>query len=106
MLLLTDNLATLGRNADARRALDKTLAQLPLATLQDVQLMHRIAQAYLLAGDTATHQRLTTQLRSILAEQLDYFHTISPSQQAVMPYTLRPREELMQLLQQPPVHQH
>ena len=106
VLLLTDNLATLGRTADARRALDKTLAQLPLATLQDVQLMHRITQAYLLAGDTATHQRLTTQLRSILAEQLDYFHTISPSQQAVMPYTLRPREELMQLLQQPPIHQH
>ena len=67
--------------------------------------MHRITQAYLLAGDTSTHQRLTPQLRSILAEQLDYFHTISPSQQAVMPYTLRPREELMQLLQQPPVHQ-
>ena len=98
IVLLADNLAHRGRAPEARRALDKTLAQLPLSTLQDVQLIHQIGQAYLHAADTAACRRVEAHLRTILSEQLAYYHTMSPARQATMPYTLAPREELYRQL--------
>jgi len=94
ILLLAENLNAQGRTADTRHALDRTLAQLPLSVLQDVELINRIGQAYLQADDTASHRRVEAHLRAILTEQLAYYHTMSPARQRAMPYTLRPREEL------------
>ena len=94
ILLLAENLNAQGRTADPRHALDRTLAQLPLSVLQDVELINRIGQAYLQADDTASHRRVEAHLRAILTEQLAYYHTMSPARQRAMPYTLRPREEL------------
>jgi len=98
ILLLSQNLTDLGRTADAHHALSKTLAQIPLDVLQDVQLMYSIGQAFLHTADTATCHRVEAQLLGILDQQLAYYHTMSPARQAAMPYTLRPREELYRQL--------
>ncbi len=98
VLLLAQNLTSQRQDSAARHALSTTLAYLPVNILQDPRLVYDIAQACLAAGDTATHRTLSAYLRATLAEQLDYYHTMSRARQAAMPYTLGPREELMHLL--------
>ena len=98
VLLLAQNLIDQGEDSAARHALGTTLGHLPVDVLQDPRLVYDIAQACLAAGDTATHRSLSAYLRATLAEQLDYYHTMSRARQATMPYTLAPREELMHQL--------
>ena len=98
MLLLAQNLIAQGEDSAARHALGTTRGHLPVDVLQDPRLVYDIAQACLAAGDTAAHRSLTAYLRATLAEQLDYYHTMSRARQATMPYTLAPREELMHQL--------
>ena len=98
VLLLAQNLIAQGEDSAARHALGTTLDHLPVDVLQDPRLVYDIAQACLAAGDTAAHRSLTAYLRATLAEQLDYYHTMSRARQATMPYTLAPREELMHQL--------
>ena len=93
-LLLAENLITQSRESDAAAVLDKTLGEIPLSALQDVQLVYGVGQAFLHAGDTAVCDSINGFLHGILREQLDYYHTISPERQALMPYTLQPREQL------------
>ena len=85
---------TQSRESDAAAVLDKTLGEIPLSALQDVQLVYGVGQAFLHAGDTAVCDSINGFLHGILREQLDYYHTISPERQALMPYTLQPREQL------------
>ena len=98
VLLLAQNLIAQGEDSAARHALGTTLGHLPVDVLQDPRLVYDIAQACLAAGDTAVYRSLTAYLRATLAEQLDYYHTMSRARQATMPYTLAPREELMHQL--------
>ena len=100
VLLLAENASAQGKQSEAAAALRQTLQAIPLSALQDVQLVYGISQAFLHAGDTAAHLGTTRYLRGILGEQLDYYHTIAPERQALMPYTIVPREQLMQQLSQ------
>jgi len=95
VVVLANNLADRGEAKKALAALDKTLVEIPLTALQDPLLMEQIALAYSHAGDTEGADYVLRHLRTILREQLDYYHSQSPSRQRHMPFTLRPREELM-----------
>lgn len=99
VLLLAENLSVQGQYMEATAALHKTLSEIPLSALQDVRLVYSTGQACLHAGDTATCDSIIHYLHGILSEQLDYYHTIAPDRQSLMPYTLEPREQLWQLLQ-------
>ena len=92
-LLLAQNLVDMGRADSAVAVLDKTLGEIPTDILQDVALVYNIGHCYRLAGCNEVADSLFDQLRVVLEEQLAYFHSMSPSRQAVMPYTLAPREE-------------
>lgn len=98
IILLSENLSVRSRKSEAIGALQRTLGQIPLAALQDVQLVYSVGQACLYAGDTAVCDSINGYLRGILREQLDYYHTIAPDRQALMPYTLSPREQLLDTL--------
>ena len=98
VVLLADNLADRGYCRQALAALDKTLVEVPLTALQAPLLMEHIAVAYDHAGGLESAEYVRTHLRTLLREQLDYYHTLSPARQRTMPYTLRPREELLERL--------
>ena len=98
VVLLADNLVDRGEEKKALAALDKTLSEIPLTAIQDVLLMEKIAHAYSHAGDDEGTDYVLRHLRAVLREQLDYYHSQSPSRQQAMPITLAPREELMQRL--------
>ena len=98
VVVLANNLADRGDEKKALAALDKTLVEIPLTALQDPLLMEQIALAYSHAGDAEGADYVLRHLRTILREQLDYYHSQSPSRQRHMPFTLRPREELMDRL--------
>ena len=97
-VLLAENLINYSQPESALKVLDKTLLEIPLYHIHDVRLIYRVGQAYNLAGDTIHGQQIHIHLRHILKEQLDYYHTLPPSLQDVMPYTLNPRTELYALL--------
>jgi hypothetical protein len=97
-VLLAENLINYSQPESALKVLDKTLHEIPLYHIHDVRLIYRVGQAYNLAGDTIHGQQIHIHLRHILKEQLDYYHTLPPSLQDVMPYTLNPRTELYALL--------
>ena len=96
ILLLANNLTDRGEAKKALAALDKTLVEIPLTALQDPLLIEQIALAYRHAGDEEGARIVLSHLRTILSEQLDYYHSQSPARQANMPYTLTPREQLFQ----------
>ena len=98
ILLLAENLCDKGLTAQAGTVLHKTLGEIPLSAIQNPQLIYRISQAFSLAGCTAQADATTDHLRLILKEQLDYYHSIPPRRQSVMPYTILPREELAVIL--------
>lgn len=98
IVLLADNLADRDSSIQALEVLDKTLAEIPLDNLQDARLIYSISQSYLHAGSTAKSNQISNYLYNILDQQLAYFHTMSPSRQRSMPYTLAPKEELFLLL--------
>lgn len=99
VVVLSRNLADHDHPWAALAALDKTQSEIPLTTIQDVQLMYSIAMAYRQAGDEEGCNHVIGYLRNVLQEQLEYYHTQSPTRQRNMPYTLQPREELMKTLQ-------
>jgi hypothetical protein len=99
IILLSENLSARNRKSEAIGVLQRTLGQIPLAALQDVQLVYSVGQACLHAGDTAVCDSINGYLRGILREQLDYYHTIAPDRQDLMPYTLQPREQLWQVVE-------
>ena len=92
--ILAENLCAHGLTAQADTVLNKTLAEIPLTALQDPQLIHRIGQAFHLAGCEHQATEIAQYLHHILREQLDYYHTLTPRLQATMPYTVGVREEL------------
>lgn len=98
IVLLANNLATHDSCQQGVEVLNKTIAEIPLCELQDVQLIHQIGQAYLHNGEKGQADSINTYLLNILEEQMAYFRTMPLSKQRVMPYTLGPREELMRLL--------
>ena len=98
VLLLANNLADRDQKRQALAALDKTITEIPLTAIQDPLLMEQIALAYSHAGDEEGSLYVRSYLRTLLSEQLDYYHSQSPDRQRVMPLTLRPREELMERL--------
>ena len=99
IILLSENLSARNRKSEAIGVLQRTLGQIPLAALQDVQLVYSVGQACLHAGDTAVCDSINGYLRGILREQLDYYHTIEPDRQDLMPYTLQPREQLWEVVE-------
>ena len=99
IILLSENLSARNRKSEAIGVLQRTLGQIPLAALQDVQLVYSVGQVCLHAGDTAVCDSINGYLRGILREQLDYYHTIAPDRQDLMPYTLQPREQLWQVVE-------
>lgn len=94
VLLLCDNLNDRGLFKESAAALDKTIIELPIETLQDVRLIRRIAECYAAAGQAEAAQYVEQRLQGMLREQLDYFHSMPLSRQRNMPYTIAPREEL------------
>lgn len=98
IVLLCQNLSDRGRCNESCQVLDKTLHELPLAAIQDVTLVHDIADAYHCSGDTTTAKHINIYLMSMLHEQLDYYHTMSLERQQYIPYTLAPRDSLYRLL--------
>lgn len=98
VLLLSQNLADRGSLDSASVVLDKTLNEIPLSTLQDVSLSYHIAECYSNIGRESTSDSLFSSLRKDLEEQLAYFHSMPASRQAVMPYTIAPKEETYKLL--------
>ena len=94
VVLLAENLVDRGEKTKALAALDKTLAEIPLTAIQDVLLMESIAEAYRRAGDEDGTGYVVRHLRSILREQLEYYHGQSERRQRYMPLTIGPREEL------------
>lgn len=93
IVLLADNLADRNGSDKALAVLDKTLKEIPLAELQDVELILSIGQAYDHAGAPASAQAVYSYLAQILDDQLAYFRTMPRSRQLAMPYTLTPRLE-------------
>ena len=98
VLLLSQNLADRGCRDSAAAVLDKTLREIPLSTLQDVTLAYHIAECYSNIGRMATSDSLFAILQSDLEAQLAYYHSMPASRQAVMPYTLAPKEETYVLI--------
>lgn len=98
VVLIANNLSSQGRNQDSKDVLDKTRAEIPLHQLQDVNLYYAIALAYQQAGATTEYRQIASDLKALLQEQLAYFHTMPPSRQRVMPYTIAPREDLYRQL--------
>ena len=94
VVLLAENLCDKGLTAQADTVLHKTLGEIPLSAIQNPQLVYNISQAFSLAGCAAEADAVTDYLRHILKEQLDYYHSMPPQRQAIMPYTILPREEL------------
>lgn len=94
ILLLADHLNDHGLEAKANTVLTKTLREIPLVNIQDLPLTYRIGKAFHKAGNKQSADLVFCHLRTVLKEQLDYYHTMPPERQAVMPYTLTPREEL------------
>ena len=95
-VLYAENNNSYGQGCYARtvEVLDKTLAEIPLEAIQDVQLIYRIGQAYGTAQAYGRQEEVIAYLRRILAEQLAYYHSMPPRRQAVMPYTIGPREAI------------
>ena len=60
--------------------------------------MLSIGQAFDSAHASQQAHQIYTYLAQILDQQLAYFHTLSPSRQRTMPYTLTPRQETRQFL--------
>ena len=98
IVLLANNLTATNSNEKAVAVLRKTIAEIPLTELQDVQLMLSIGQAFDNAHASQQAHQIYTYLAQILDQQLAYFHTLSPSRQRTMPYTLTPRQETRQFL--------
>ena len=98
MVLIANNMIDAGRSGDALWVLNKTLKEIPLHHLQDVTLRYKVGETYRKAGDGATAHALMTELDNVLDEQLRYFQTMSVARQKSMPYTLGPRVETKQLL--------
>ena len=96
MVLIAENLCDKGLTAQADTVLHKTLGEIPLSAIQSPQLIHSISQAFRHAGCTTQADAVADHLQHILKEQLDYYHSMPPQRQAVMPYTIQPREELFE----------
>ena len=94
VVLLAENLCDKDLATKADTVLNKTLSEIPLTAIQNPQLIYRISQAFNQAGCSAQAEAVTNYLRHILEEQLDYYHSMPLQRQAVMPYTILPREEL------------
>lgn len=98
VVLLCENLNDQGLFKESAAALDKTITELPLETLQDVTLVHRIGECCAAAGNDGAARYVGDYLSTILRDQLRYFHTMPLRRQQAMPYTLGPREELAQTI--------
>ena len=94
IVLLASNLNDLGEKQQASDVLTKTLGEIPLHNLQDPTLIKGIAQAFAQADCLNQAAQVEKYLQHILREQLDYYHTMPPSLQTAMPYTVGVREEL------------
>ena len=97
-LLLSQNLTDRGCRDSAAAILDKTIKEIPLSTLQDVELVYNIGCCYREIGRKVDADSIHTALRRILEEQLAYYHSMPLRRQAVMPYTIQPKEETYQKL--------
>ena len=100
VVLLAENLADLHWPQKACAALDKTITEIPLENIQDVTLVHRIAEAYRKAGNDDAARYVGDYLQRVLKEQLAYYHSMPKGRQRLMPYTITPREELLTVSQQ------
>ena len=94
IVLLALNLSDHDMTHQASEVLTKTLDQIPLHHLQDPTLIKDIAQAFGHADCLPQAKQIEKYLQHILQEQLDYYHTMPPSLQLTMPYTIGVREEL------------
>ena len=94
ILLLAANLSDKGMTQQAADVLTKTMGEIPLHALQDPTLIEGIAQAFGQAGCQQQAKHVEEYLRHILQQQLDYYHTMPPSLQRAMSYTVGVREEL------------
>lgn len=96
ILLLVENLNDRQQYTQAAQVLKKTLKEIPIQKIDDLTIRYAFieqsARAGLLKGSDLKAQ--TAALRSLLKTHLDYYHTLSPTYQGYISYTLQPLEDL------------
>lgn len=97
VLLLVSRLTLEGAFEKANLVLDKTLDEIPLECLRTPQIAFDVAEAYATLNPVKSHA-IKHQLRGTLQAELDYFHRLSPRQRRLLPYTIPPREQLLEQL--------
>ena len=98
VVLLVDNLIDRGDTLRAAKVLDTTLESLPYESIDNLEIVHKIATQYAALG-LAESDNAYGYLRAVLSEQLDYFHKLSPQMQRFIAPTLAPKEKLWELVQ-------
>ncbi|MBP5189932.1 MAG: DUF2723 domain-containing protein [Bacteroidales bacterium] len=89
-IVVAENLAAKGEPRKGVEVLDATCRQIPPRLLKNPQMLYLLAQAYSHCGDSRQAGILMSQTRRMLAEQLEYYYTMSPSMRKYIPYTLSP----------------
>ena len=89
-LLVAENLASKGEARKGLEVLDAVGSQLPLRLLNNPQLLFRASKAYARCGEGAKSAAMMDEARRMVAEQLEYYNTMSPRMQGYIPYTLAP----------------
>lgn len=98
VLKLADNLILSNRHHLALQLLDKAALEFPPDYVRDPQQFADIAECFLAAGKPLEAHRLRALLKAQLLEQLDYYYAMPIGYQRLIPFTIRPREEILDIL--------
>lgn len=102
VLQLTDNQIARGNQEQAMLVLNKTMDGLPLCSVGDVEIVHRVVEQYGRVGGEKGKEQYEEgrqYLHDILKEQLEYYHSLPPRMQRYVERSLEPRENLWGIVQ-------
>lgn len=91
VLVLVRQLNDSGQHDEASRVIRKTLHEVPLSVIRDVDVVYDIVKE-------SRSAQLSEQFRSMIADQLDYFYSIPVEKQVYIPYSIEPRERIWKII--------
>lgn len=93
ILLLANNLLSVGDSTTALNVARQTLNDIPLGWIDDPRQAVALTHIIRHCGDHRTYQKYYHQLHVMLQGQLDYYATLPPAKQCYITYTLTPIEQ-------------
>ena len=98
VVMLALELADAHQQDKAIALLDNAAAQFPPSRLRDPQQLFDVACCYESVGNTAQALQLRSFLKTQLQEQLTYYYSLPVGYQKIIPFSIRPREEILDIL--------